>query len=182
MEEKKDIFIEELKVPKERIAVLIGKNGETKTILEKELKCEINIDSEEGDVNISSKESINLMIGKDVIKAIARGFNPEIAKLLVNDSYSFDLIHLNDYNPHRSHQERLKGRVIGRDGKSRSLIEDYTDCNISVYGKTIGIIGRNENLLLAHKAIESLLEGSPHAFVYKWLEKQKSKLVRDVPF
>ena len=45
--------------------------------------------------------------------------------------------------------------------------------NISVFGKTISIIGEFENLAVARKAIELLLSGSPHANVYKWLEKRR---------
>ena len=171
-----ETYTEDLKVPKDRVAVIIGKSGETKKELESLLKVTLDIDSKEGDVLIETEESINLMVARDVIKAIARGFNPDIAKLLAKDEYAFQLIDLNEYNPHRSHQERLKGRVIGREGKSRSLIEEYTDCSVSVYGKTIGIIGKAENVVIAMKAVESLLEGSPHSFVYKWLEKQRTQM------
>ncbi|MFT4326618.1 MAG: KH domain-containing protein [Candidatus Woesearchaeota archaeon] len=173
------MYIEEIKVPKDRIAVIIGKSGETKTELEETTKCSINVDSVEGDVKVSSENSIDIFVAKDVIKAIARGFNPEIAKKLVDDTYAFQLITLNDYSPHKNHQERLKGRVIGRDGKARNLIEEYTECSISVYGKTVGIIGKAENVQIAYKAVDSLLGGSPHAFVYKWLEKQRALMVQD---
>jgi len=181
--EGNEFYLEELKVPKERVGVFIGKNGETKKELAETMGCEIDIDSKEGIVTIKSPDSINLMIAKDVIKAIARGFNPEFAKLLINDEYSFQMINLNDYNAHKNHQERLKGRVIGRNGKSRSMIEEYTECHISIYGKTIGIIGKGENVRIAFKAVESLLEGSPHAYVYKWLEKQRTELeTSEIPF
>jgi ribosomal RNA assembly protein len=171
-------FINFVKVPKDRIAVIIGKDGKTKSELEDILICEINIDSKEGDVQIKSNESINLMIAKDVIKAISRGFNPEIAKKLVSDDYFFEIINLNDYNTHKNHQKRLKGRVIGREGRSRNLIEEYTGCFISVYGKTIGIIGKGDAVRIAHKAIDSLLTGSPHSYVYKWLEKERDELFK----
>lgn len=175
MDQVQDTFKEDIKVPHNRIAVIIGKDGETKKLLELELACSIDIDSEEGDVTVTTKDSINLMIIRDVIKAIARGFNPEIALKLKSDEYYFELINLVDYNPKKNHQERLKGRVIGREGKARSLIEEYTGCFISVYGKTVSIIGQGDNVRLAHKAVDSLLLGSPHAYVYKWLEKERAK-------
>lgn len=175
---KSDEFLNVVKVPQERIAVLIGKKGETKEELEKELACQLDIDSKEGDVKIVSEESFNLMIAKDVIKAIARGFNPEIAKKLISDEYFFEMINLNDYNKHKNHHQRLKGRVIGREGRSRNLIEEYTGCFISVYGKTISIIGKGDAVRIAHKAIDSLLTGSPHAYVYKWLEKERDNLMK----
>ena len=73
---------------------------------------------------------------------------------------------------------RLKGRVIGRDGKSRKLIEELTECSISVFGKTISIIGSAESAAAARQAVESLLRGSTHANVYKWLEKRRREIKR----
>ena len=70
----------------------------------------------------------------------------------------------------------MKGRVIGKEGKAREHIEEMTETNICVYGKTIGIIGRQENVSIAVKAIENLLKGSPHANVYSWLEKTRRKM------
>jgi ribosomal RNA assembly protein len=69
--------------------------------------------------------------------------------------------------------QRLKGRVIGAKGKARKAIEELTQTNISVYGKTIAIIGEIQNVGTARRAIESLLMGSMHATVFKWLEKQR---------
>ena len=60
-----------------------------------------------------------------------------------------------------------------RKGKSRNTIEDLTGAYISVYGKTVGIIGEMTAVPLARRAIESLIEGAQHASVYKWLEKQR---------
>jgi len=166
-----------IKIPKDRIAVLIGKEGEVKNSLEEYSKCEIMIDSKEGDVSLVGSDSIKLFALKEVIRAIARGFNPEMAKLLLRQDYALELINLNEFNEHKNHQHRLKGRVIGREGKSRSTIEEMTGCYISVYGKTVAIIGPIVDVSIAKKAVESLLMGSMHASVYKWLEKQKRNFI-----
>ena len=171
----------DLRITKDRIAVLIGAKGETKSELEKETTCKINIDSKEGDVTITGKDAIMLFALREVIKAISRGFNPEIAKQLLKQDYILEVISLNDFSKEQSHQQRLKGRVIGADGKSRNTLESLTECSISVYGKTIGIIGSVENVSICKRAVESLLQGSPHANVYKWLERQK-KLLRQKGF
>ncbi|MGV8171172.1 MAG: KH domain-containing protein [Candidatus Woesearchaeota archaeon] len=163
----------ELRITKDRIAVLIGSKGETKNELEKETDCKINIDSKEGDVIIIGKDAIKLFALREVIKAISRGFNPDIAKQLIKQDYVLEVISLNDYSKEQSHQLRLKGRVIGADGKSRNTIEGLTECSISVYGKTISIIGSVENIGNCKRAVENLLSGSPHANVYKWLERQR---------
>jgi ribosomal RNA assembly protein len=74
--------------------------------------------------------------------------------------------------------ERLRGRVIGHDGKARSMIEGLTETHIVVYGKTIGVIGEIERVAMARQAVELLLGGSPHGNVYKWLEKKRRELNR----
>lgn len=168
-----EVYSYDLRITKDRIAVLIGTKGETKNDLEKETECKIDVDSSEGDVTITGKDALKLFVLREVIKAIGRGFNPEIAKQLLKQDYALEVISLNDYSKEKSGQQRLKGRVIGADGKSRNTLESLTDCSISVYGKTISMIGSVENIGNCKRAIETLLSGSPHANVYKWLERQK---------
>lgn len=166
-------FIFQLKVPKDRIAVFIGEKGVTKRKLQDHLGVQMDVDSREGEVTLISQDSFKLYIAKDIIKAIARGFNPEIAQLLLKQDYVFELIDISDYVSSKEGIQRLKGRVIGVQGKSRSTIENLTECFISVYGKTVAIIGETNHVMVARKAVESLLSGSQHAAVYKWLEKQR---------
>lgn len=166
----------ELKIPKERIAVLIGTEGETKKELEEYTKTELDIDSKEGDVIIKGGDSINMFALKEVIRAIGRGFNPEIARLLLKQDYVLEIIPMLDYLKNKDHLPRVKGRVIGAGGKARETIEQLTETFIVVYGKTISIIGESIGVMAAKKAIESLIAGSPHANVYKWLEKNRKKM------
>ena len=162
-----------LKVPKDRIAIIIGKEGQTKKELENDTKAKIHIDSKEGDVSIEGQDAILSYALKEVIKAIALGFNPETARLLLKQDHILEVISLNEYSRHKNHWLRLKGRVIGAKGKSRSIIEDLTDCYISVYGKHIALIGDAEHIDIAKRSVKMLLAGSNHSAVYKWLEKQR---------
>ena len=171
-----DEYNYDIKIPKERVAVLIGTKGETKKLLEKETSTKLDIDSEEGDVAVSGKDSIKLFEAREIITAIGRGFNPDIALKLKKIDYVFELISLNDMAKNRNDMKRLKGRVIGQEGKSRKVIEDLTNCDICVYGKTIGIIGPAEEVASTRKAVDMLLEGAMHASVYKFLEKQRRDL------
>ncbi|MBW3002104.1 KH domain-containing protein [Candidatus Woesearchaeota archaeon] len=165
-----------LKIPKERVAVLIGKKGEEKKQLEKTLNIQITVDSKEGDVTITGKEALKVYTAREIVRAIGRGFNPDIAKSLLKVDYGFDMININEYAKTKKDAERLKGRVIGQEGKSRATLEELTGTNICVYGKTIGIIGPFDALVLARRAIESLLSGSLHTPVYRWLEKRRGEL------
>lgn len=175
-------FSYEVKIPKDRVAVLIGKNGQTKKNLEEATKTSLKIDSNEGDIIVMGSDAMGLYATKEIIKAVGRGFNPEIAMKLLSQDYGFEIINLGDYIKSKNSAYRVKARVIGAEGKARGIIEELTDCNISVYGKTISIIGEIDRVPLARRAIESLLGGSPHANVYRWLEKQKRTLKKGDAF
>ena len=169
----------ELKVPKNRVAVIIGKEGSVKKDLEESTKTKLTIDSREGDVFVSGEDALGLYTAREIIKAIGRGFNPEIAKLLLKQDYVFEVVDLREFvGKSKEAMLRLKGRVIGKEGKSRRLIEELTETSISVFGKTIGIIGAPDSAANARQAVESLLRGSTHANVYKWLEKRRRDMKR----
>ena len=115
-------------------------------------------------------------ITKDIIKAIGRGFSPEKALLLFNDDYYFELLDIRDWAGKRSsHIKRLAGRVIGKDGKARRVIEEITGAYVAIYGHTVAIIGRMDEIEFARRAIEMLLEGANHSTVYRYLEKERRK-------
>lgn len=172
----KQEFVYELKIPKERVAVLIGTKGETKRQLEQATKVKIDVDSKEGDVRLTSTDAINLYSAREVITAIGRGFSPESAQRLLRQENGFELINLKDYAKSENDLIRMRGRIIGEEGKSRRVIEELTGVTISVYGKTVSMIGDLEGLPIARRAIEALLAGSRHATVFRWLEDQRKKL------
>jgi len=166
--------MQELKIPKERIAVLIGTKSEIKSKIQKITKTTITIDSQEGDVLIEG-DSLNVYTATLIIKAIARGFNPDIALLLRNDKFALEILNITDFSgKSKKKLDRLKGRVIGSRGKSRNTLEKLTNTNISVYGKTIAIIGLIEDISISREAVEKLLQGSAHSNVYNFIEKQKT--------
>ncbi len=181
-----------IKIPKDRIGVLIGKGGKVKEMIEKELNVRLDIDGESGDVRVSmdpnaSVEDIKIFKAIEFINAIARGFSPERAKrLLEYNSYGVSNIMLNvidikDYVG-KSHNslERVKGRIIGKDGKARRILEELTDTYISVYGHYVSIIGKPEDVKLASDALMMLITGSMHSTVYNMLERarRRAKLER----
>ncbi len=174
-----EVFSYELRIPKSRVAVLIGKEGVIKRELEAATGTKLEIDSKEGDVFLSGKDALGLYTAREIIKAIGRGFNPEIAQLLLKQDYVFEMVYMQDYSgKSKDVMLRLKGRVIGKEGKSRKLIEELTEAYISVFGKTISMLGQPENVAAARHAIEALLRGSTHSSVYKWLEKRRRELKR----
>ena len=81
------------------------------------------------------------------------------------------------YGPGKSPDqiERVKGRIIGEGGKARLNIENLTNALITVYGRTVAIIGEPNQLRLAVDAISSLSSGSMHGPVYNKLESARRK-------
>jgi ribosomal RNA assembly protein len=172
-------YLHELKIPKARVAVLIGKKGETKKELEESTQTDIDVDSKEGIVTIKGEDALQLFFVKEIIVAIGRGFNPDIARQLLKQDCIMEMISLADFADKKKQLERVRGRVIGKKGKSREIIENLTETNISVYGKTISIIGLTENVVMARNAVEALLDGATHSTVYKKLEKYRRRFKED---
>ena len=71
---------------------------------------------------------------------------------------------------------RHKGRIIGKDGKTREIIMEMAEVDMAVYGKTVSFIGEMENIMIAKEAVEMILNGSRHKSVYGFLEHKKETL------
>src|SRR3989344_2796488 len=166
----------EIKIPKERISVIIGKDGSAKKEIEDRTKTRLKIDSQEGNVIISGEDSLEVYNTVNIVSAVGRGFNPKIALLLLKENFVLEIIDIRDFSgKSKVKQIRIKSRVIGKEGQARGLIEEITNTHISIYGKTVSIIGEVERAFMARRAIEMLLHGSKHSNVYSWLEKQQDK-------
>ena len=171
---------EHIKIPLERVAVLVGPKGSVKELIEERSTASLNIDSQSGDVEIADpKDALKGMRAKEVVMAIARGFSPEKAlKLFDYDLLMFETIDLSNIARTEKDLLRIRGRLIGKDGKTREIFESLTSAYISVYGKTVCLIWYPEQNAVARAGIEMLLEGSAHGPVYSFLEKKKSELKR----
>jgi len=113
----------------------------------------------------------------DVVKAVGRGFSPDKACRLFEDDEYLEVVDLKEFVGDRSNQlTRIRGRLIGKDGKTRSIIEELTRCSMTVYGNTVALIGNSVSLPVAKHAIELILNGSEHSTVYHYLESQRPKL------
>lgn len=172
---------EYLKIPRERVGAVIGKQGITKEEIENATKTSIEIDSETGSVSISPREDaedpLAVWKARYIVKAVGRGFNPEIALKLTDDEVLLEIINLPDYvGKSKKAILRQKGRIIGKDGRTRDIITDMTGVDISIYGKTVAIIGDMEHIHLAKEAVEMILDGSRHKSVYAFLEKKSREM------
>ena len=160
----------------ERVAVLIGTKGTVKKELERLGQSTVSVDSSDGTVRISSEDPVSLYLLKSVVLAVGRGFNPRIAEMLFKVDYVMDMIKLSHSKYNKKALVRVRSRVIGTKGKVRKYIESLTDVHVSIYGKTISIIGENRKVELAKRAIEMIINGSEHSNVYAWLESAMKNL------
>ncbi len=167
-----------VKIPIERVGVLIGTEGRVKEALEKRLDVKIEVDGTSGDVEIisSSSDPSVLFRARDIVVAIGRGFSPETAFKLLDESQNLYVIDLRELCRSNADMNRVKSRVIGMGGKTRRIIEEETVTSISVYGHTISIIGDVEHTDVAKEAIEMLLKGLLHRDVYKFLDRKRAEL------
>lgn len=153
----------ELLVPKKRLASLL----KSKDKLEKDL--DISIDNEENLVFIESDDGLSLLIAQNIIKAIARGFDVKTAMQLEKEENTFNTIKIAE---DKKHLIRIKARLIGTNGVVKKKLEELTNTNISIYGKTISVLGNYDDVELCSRAIERLIKGQKHGPVYKYLEKR----------
>ena len=158
-------FYEAVKIPEERVKNLEEAKGE----IEKNLKIKIEI---EGNEVRFSGESLELLKAKNIVTAIGRGFSTEKALWLLQDDYSLDIIYIKEYASTQKSVVRLKGRVIGDEGRAKRFIEKCTNTFICVYGKTVSIIGKGDDLIRARRAVIMLLEGAKHGTAYRFLENK----------
>ncbi|MEM1570254.1 MAG: KH domain-containing protein [Candidatus Bathyarchaeia archaeon] len=171
-----------VRIPINRVGVLIGAKGEVKRAIEDKCHVRLNIDSSSGDVEITPADDgdvLSPLIAKNVVLAIGRGFSPEKAFKLLEEDTMFEILDLrNDYGLNENAIRRIQGRIIGREGKARKMIEELTGVYISVYGNTVSLIGKSPWFEVAREAIQMLIEGRQHSTVYKYLTRERKRIKR----
>ena len=164
---------EEITIPKVRIGVLIGPDGRTKNDIINKTGTMIEIDSISGEVFVSG-ENEKYFKAVEIVRAIGRGFSPERAMNLLKEDYYLRIVDVIEFTgKNESKQKVRRGRVIGKDGKAREMIEKKTKCFISVQGKTVAIIGKLNRIDDAVEAVQMLLSGARHESTEGFLEHDK---------
>jgi ribosomal RNA assembly protein len=170
--------MQHVKVPDDRIGVLIGAGGETMREIERRAEVRLDIDSETGNVRIEKVgDPVKGLKGPDIVKAIGRGFAPEDAlRLLDEEMMMFDVVDIDAAARNKRDLRRHKGRLIGEDGRTRELMQELTGASVTICGSTLGIIGGPQQVDAVREAAEMLLEGAPHGAVYSFLERKRNEL------
>ena len=170
--------MQHVKIPDDRIGVLIGRGGETMREIEERAEVRLDIDSESGTVRIEKVgDPLKGLKGPDIVRAIGRGFAPEDAlDLLEDDMMMFEVIDIDAAARNKNDLRRQKGRLIGEDGRTRELMEELTGASVTIYGSTLAAIGGPQQVEAVREAAEMILDGAPHGAVYSFLEQRRNEL------
>ncbi len=173
-----------IRIPRERVGVLIGPHGRNKKRIEAAFQVKLTIDSDTGNVEITPQpdqtDASVLFTVRNISHAIGRGFSPKRAMALLNEDQQLLILDLEEYvGTSKNALNRVKGRIIGRGGKSRALLEELTECLISVYGGTVAMIGSYEMLPVAREAVEMLINGAFHKTVWNHLYAYRRKMKKE---
>jgi len=159
-------MIDFVKIPEERMKLL-----KADPRIQKKLKDMCDCDFRFlDDVEIESDDSLKIFRVKEVVKAFGRGFYIDDALALLDENFYLEIIEIESKSKDRI--AVLKGRVIGREGGTKKIIEKISSAKLSIYGKTISIIGRWNEVQIAKEAIDLILSGSKHSTVYRFLKEK----------
>ena len=164
-----------IKVTSQRLPVIIGPGGQVKRRIEKMTHTELDIDSHSGEITIvGGKNYYDVYNAKKIISAISRGFSPEHAFIILKDDYTIEVISIPEaIGKNESRLEQIKGRIIGREGSIKNMIEKRFNCYISIFGKTVSVIARADDMVKIQEVIEAIIGGCKHTTVFKMLKTAK---------
>ena len=172
-----------VRIPVERIAVLIGKGGKIKSYIEETCAVKINIDGQTGEVSIYANSNIENMLpfkAEEIILAIGRGFSPDNAFDLLKEQNTLHVMDIREFSGKSPKQvERVRARLIGENGRARKSIESLSGTKLSIYGRTVSIIGDVSKMKNASDAISALCLGSMHGSVYGRLESSRRRIKQE---
>lgn len=144
---------------------------QNKEELEDKLGIKISV---KGTTTTISGEESNEYFAERVLLALDFPFLIEDALLLKREDFMFEVINIKEFT-RRHDLEVIKGRIIGKKGKSLKVLEDLSDCVFELKDNSVAIIGPGDKMDLARQAVISLIKGSKHGNVYSYLERNRKK-------
>ena len=130
-------------------------------------------------VEVSPQEGVDSLKALQVLsvaKAIGRGFTVEDAENLLNYEYYLEVLDIKSHSSKsKKRMEQIRARLIGRNGKTKHLIEEHSGAVLAVKGNTVSVIGYLEQVDVAKTAISMILNGAEHSSVYRYLEGHRRR-------
>jgi len=143
--------------------------------LEKKLKVKIIL---QGRLVTIDGEADDEYFAEKVLMALSMGFKTEEALLLLRDDFMYEEIKIKTVTQ-RENIEQVRGLVIGREGRVLQTLMALTESYIILHDNTVAIIAPVEHFGNLEHAIESLIRGTKHANVYKFLEECRRRMKED---
>ena len=138
----------------------------------------ININNRGKEVTIDGTPE-NELIARQVIDALNFGFPYAEAISIKTEDRILETINIKDYT-NRANLQRVRGRVIGKGGKTIKTLASLTDSAMELQENTVAIIATPENLERAAEAVIAIIKGAKQGGVYKDLEKSHPEEIIDL--
>ena len=106
------------------------------------------------------------------VKGLKAGF--DIKKLLNILDNDWDILEIDlklIFEKKINHIIRIKGRIIGEEGKVLEELKKRTNADIIIKDKYIYILGDNVSLQSAYEGIKRIIKGEKHGTVFNYLDK-----------
>jgi ribosomal RNA assembly protein len=161
-----------IKILSEKPVRIIKARGDLKKI------TGVNIDSRGKEIHLEGKPE-DEFIAEKIIDALEFGFPFSAATKIKEDNFHFEILDIKDYTP-RKDLKTVRGRIIGRGGKTLKTLAALSNCFFEIKGNQIGIIAPVECIKSARESIISIIRGSKQANVYRVLEKADFSPVEDL--
>lgn len=152
----------------------LNKIKQNKAKLEKALKVKLAFSGKNVLIETTEGNAIDEYAAERVIEALELGFTLHQALLLCDEDFILEKIHIKQLTK-RHDLERIRARIIGTRGKTKEIIQNLSDCLISLHGNTVGIISRAEDIRKAINALTSLVHGQKQSRVYSYLERARTR-------
>lgn len=143
-----------------------------------EEKLNIKISNRGKEIYLKGKATDEYISDK-IIGAIEFGFPFKVALLIKEEDFLFEIISIKDFT-NKKNLERIRGRIIGRGGKTLKTLSGITKCFFELKDNEVGIIGSPESIQSAREGLISLIRGSKQSNVYSYLEKHHPKPILDL--
>lgn len=143
-----------------------------------ETKLKIKISNRGREIYVEG-DPLNEYVAMLVIEAIDFGFKVSSALRIKEQDNLFEVLNIKDYTKRRD-LERIRGRIIGKEGRTLKTLRNLTGCDIEVKDNKVGIVGSAEDFENAQNAVISIIRGAKQSNAYAFVEKNQPKPIVDL--
>ncbi|KAK4472640.1 hypothetical protein MN116_003874 [Schistosoma mekongi] len=183
--ESKSCEVRSLIVPRNRRTPVRNSWASIVEVLTKQLKLMVCMKTDKKSWKIFIKPSLetrdaqHIQKGYDFVNAFLKGFKYEDALAVVRiDGIYVNSFHITDVKQtlKGDHMARAVGRICGAKGRIRMCIENATRTRIVVADETIHILGSNDRIAVARRALCDLILGAPPNKIFGKIRTHSARL------